>query len=116
LSLPQDRLDLLIGKVARCSDVPDALTHRGLKLSATRHCFAVGSTRRTRGEKCDVVGDRSFNPFSFDGQVKKISALEFRALPGDRAKIGRWRKQLLYNRLAPFIDRLGPAFILSRWE
>jgi hypothetical protein len=39
----------------------------------------------------DVIGDRPFNPFFFDGQVRKITALEFRALPGDRAKIGRWR-------------------------
>jgi hypothetical protein len=44
-----------------------------------------------RGEKCDVVGDCAFNPFFFDGQVRKIAALEFRALPGDCAKIGRGR-------------------------
>jgi hypothetical protein len=50
-----------------------------------------------RLKECDVIGDRPFDPFFFDGQVRKIAALEFRALPRDRAKIGRWRKQLLRN-------------------
>jgi hypothetical protein len=68
------------------------------------------------GEECDVVGDRLFNPFFFDGQVRKIAVLEFRALPGDRGKVGRWREQLLRNRLAPFFDQCVPLAIISRGE
>ena len=42
-------------------------------------------------------------------------ASELRALPRDRSKIGRWRKQLLRDCLAPF-DQPKPGFIVSRWE
>jgi hypothetical protein len=64
----------------------------------------------------DVIGDRPFNPFFFDGQVRKITALEFSALPSDRAKIGRWSKQLFCNRLAPFVDQPKPVFVLRLRE
>ena len=57
------------------------------------------------GEKRDVVGVR---PFYFDGQVRKITALEFRTFPSDRGKIGRRRKQLLRNCFAPFVDQSKP--------
>jgi hypothetical protein len=61
---------------------------------------SLGS-RGMRVKERDVIGDRLFNPFFFDGQVRKIAALELRALPGDRSKVGRWRKQLLRHRLSP---------------
>jgi hypothetical protein len=43
-----------------------------------------------RGEECHVVGDCPLNPFFLDGLTGKIAALEFRALPGNRRKTGRW--------------------------
>ena len=38
---PQDGFDLIVGKVARCGYVPDALPHCVLELAPMRHCFAV---------------------------------------------------------------------------
>jgi hypothetical protein len=44
--------DLFVRKIARCGYVPYALPHSLLKLAPMRHCFAVGTTYRMRGEKC----------------------------------------------------------------
>jgi hypothetical protein len=35
------------------------------------------AARRMRGEKRDVIGNRPFNPFFFDEQVRKFPALDF---------------------------------------
>jgi len=40
-----------------------------------------------RGQECDVVGDRTFYPFSSDGQVAETSPVKLRALPGDRGTV-----------------------------
>jgi hypothetical protein len=61
----QRRLDLFVGKIARCSYVPDALPHRLFELASARHRFAVGPTHRMSGEKCQIGGDRAFDPFGF---------------------------------------------------
>src|ERR1035437_9926420 len=96
----QNRLDLFVGKIARCGYVPDALPHSLFKLAPMRHCFAVGPARGMRGEKCQIVGDCAFDAWRLERKVAKIAALEFRALPGDCAKTMRWRKYLLRNGLA----------------
>ena len=62
----QRRLDLFVGKIARCGYVPDALPHRLFELAPTRHRFAVGPTHRMRGEKCQIVGDCALDPLGFD--------------------------------------------------
>jgi hypothetical protein len=69
-----------------------------------------------RGEELDVIGNRPLHPLSFDGQMAETSPRKLRALPGDRSKIGCRRKQLLRDRLAPYVDQPKPGFILTRWE
>jgi len=86
---PQDGLISSSERSRRC-DVPDALPHRLLELAVSRHRFAVGPARRCAA-RMHVVVDCALDPVFFDGQVRKIAAREFRALPCDRGQIGRWR-------------------------
>jgi hypothetical protein len=53
---------------------------------------------RMRSKERDVVGNRLLNAFRFDGQMAETSSGKLRALPGDRSKIGRRRKQLPRDR------------------
>jgi hypothetical protein len=91
----QDRLDLLVGKVARCCYVPDALPHRLFELASARHRFAVRPTHRMRGEKGQIVGDCAFDPFYIPmGRRKKFE-------PADLARIRSFMRDLEQVRLGP---------------
>ena len=71
---------------------------------------------RMRGEERDVVSDCLLNAFRCDGQLVELSPGKLRALPGNGAKIGRRREQLVHDGLAPFGDEPNPVILNRREE
>jgi hypothetical protein len=61
-------------------------------------------------KECDVVGDRPFNPFFFDGQVRKIAAAGDRAGKPDGPPIADEAQSPARDR---FGSCLGSADILN---
>jgi len=69
----QRRLDLLVGKIAGCGNIPDAPAYDLFELSSPRHRFAIVAPHWMRGEKRQVVGDGAFDPLGFHAGVLMLA-------------------------------------------
>src|ERR1700686_1362461 len=63
-----------------------------------------------RGEECQIVSDRAFDPFGFHIGEFMLAGGQGRFFPGDRRSVRRGSKQLLRDCLAPVREQ-RPAFI-----
>jgi hypothetical protein len=60
-----------------------------------------------RSEECKVVSDGALDPLGFHIGVLVLTCLQGRLFPGDGAKVWRRGKQLLRDRRAIVLKRLG---------
>jgi hypothetical protein len=99
----QRRPDLLIGKIAGCGYIPDALAHglfeRAPLLELFRvHALLPRSACGVRSQKFNVIGNRPLDPLGLDVGVFVVAGFEGRALPCDFQGGRRGRGQLGHDR------------------